>query len=77
MQVENFLSFDTNPLYALMQETIYCQVSYIVQSWLTVSFSDNYYIYFLVLFYETLLKENEVIWSEKEFLFFNPKNSPK
>ncbi|KAL9435176.1 hypothetical protein AB3S75_021444 [Citrus x aurantiifolia] len=23
--VENFLSFDTNPLYALMQETIYCQ----------------------------------------------------
>ena len=26
MQVENWFNFDTNPLYALMHESIYCQV---------------------------------------------------
>lgn len=27
MQVEKWLDFDTNPLFALMHESIYCQVS--------------------------------------------------
>jgi hypothetical protein len=26
MQIENWLSFDTNPLYAVLHESIYCQV---------------------------------------------------
>jgi hypothetical protein len=26
MQVENWFDFDTNPLYAIMHESIYCQV---------------------------------------------------
>lgn len=32
MQVDNLLVFDTNPLFALMHETIYCQVSSIILS---------------------------------------------
>lgn len=40
MQYEKWLDFDTNPLYALMHESIYCQVKFFLVGNICLMFSE-------------------------------------